>query len=128
MFFSWVQCSSETLEQVKISTYVPHTLLFFSLFLLTHSLSGCPIAAAEKLAKSHEKQQTQSGDPSKPSSNSDRILRYVGWEAELQQQPACSCCILILLSPVIMIIGLAKVGRYLIDDPREGTEDNELLL
>jgi len=27
-----------------------------------------------------------------------------------------------------MIIGLAKVGRYLIDDPREGTEDNELLL
>lgn len=41
---------------------------------------------------------------------------------------APSGCILILLSPVIMIIGLAKVGRYLIDDPREGIEDNELLL
>lgn len=39
-----------------------------------------------------------------------------------------SSCILILLSPVIMIIGLAKVGRYLIDDPRESIEDNELLL
>lgn len=41
---------------------------------------------------------------------------------------APSSCILILLSPVIMIIGLAKVGRYLIDDPRESIEDNELLL
>lgn len=99
----------------------------------SHSLSGCPIAAAEKLAKSHEKQQTQSGDPSKTSSNSDRILRYVAWEASPgdprpQREPARSSCMLILLSPVIMIIGLAKVGRYLIDDPREGIEDNELLL
>lgn len=41
---------------------------------------------------------------------------------------APSSCILILLSPVIVIIGLAKVGRYLIDDPRESIEDNELLL
>lgn len=39
------------------------------------SLSGCPIAAAEKLAKSHEKQQPQTGDPSKNGSSSDRILR-----------------------------------------------------
>lgn len=41
------------------------------------SLSGCPIAAAEKLAKSHEKQQLQTGDPPKNNSNSDRILRWV---------------------------------------------------
>lgn len=99
----------------------------------SRSLSGCPIAAAEKLAKSHEKQQTQSGDPSKTSSNSDRILRYVAWKASPgdprpQREPARSSRMLILLSPVIMIIGLAKVGRYLIDDPREGVEDNELLL
>ena len=39
------------------------------------SLSGCPIAAAEKLAKSHEKQQLQTGEPPKNNSNSDRILR-----------------------------------------------------
>ena len=42
---------------------------------LSSSLSGCPIAAAEKLAKSHEKQQFQTGDPPKNNSNSDRILR-----------------------------------------------------
>lgn len=44
---------------------------------LPSSLSGCPIAAAEKLAKSHEKQQLQTGDPPKNNSNSDRILRWV---------------------------------------------------
>ncbi|XP_017688637.1 PREDICTED: myelin transcription factor 1 [Lepidothrix coronata] len=50
----------------------------------SHSLSGCPIAAAEKLAKSHEKQQTQSGDPSKTSSNSDRILRPMCFVKQLE--------------------------------------------
>ena len=66
--------------EMKIFVLIPHawfpSLFFFLLPLkYSHSLSGCPIAAAEKLAKSHEKQQTQSGDPSKTSSNSDRILR-----------------------------------------------------
>jgi len=77
--FSWVQCSSGSLKGVKMFMLIPHASfpsLFFPSFKKNpHSLSGCPIAAAEKLAKSHEKQQTQSGDPSKTSSNSDRILR-----------------------------------------------------
>lgn len=38
------------------------------------SLSGCPIAAAEKLAKAQEKHQ--SCDVSKSSQASDRVLRY----------------------------------------------------
>lgn len=38
------------------------------------SLSGCPIAAAEKLAKAQEKHQ--SCDVSKSSPASDRVLRY----------------------------------------------------
>lgn len=38
------------------------------------SLSGCPIAAAEKLAKAQEKHQ--SCDASKSSPASDRVLRY----------------------------------------------------
>lgn len=41
------------------------------------SLSGCPIAAAEKLAKSHEKQQPPAGDSAKSGSSSDRTLRWV---------------------------------------------------
>lgn len=68
--------------EMKVFMLIPHVWfpsLFFSPSNKTptnsHSLSGCPIAAAEKLAKSHEKQQTQSGDPAKTSSNSDRILR-----------------------------------------------------
>lgn len=68
--------------EMKAFVLIPHAW-FPSLFFSpskkpptnSHSLSGCPIAAAEKLAKSHEKQQTQSGDPAKTSSNSDRILR-----------------------------------------------------
>ncbi|XP_010020772.1 PREDICTED: myelin transcription factor 1, partial [Nestor notabilis] len=67
----------------------PSCLVSFSLFFSSfkkpsHSLSGCPIAAAEKLAKSHEKQQTQSGDPSKTSSNSDRILRPMCFVKQLE--------------------------------------------
>ncbi|XP_043946325.1 myelin transcription factor 1 isoform X2 [Protopterus annectens] len=53
----------------------------------THrSLSGCPIAAAEKLAKSHEKQlqQTPSGEPTKTSPNSDRILRPMCFVKQLE--------------------------------------------
>lgn len=38
------------------------------------SLSGCPIAAAEKLAKAQEKHQ--SCDASKSNQASDRVLRY----------------------------------------------------
>lgn len=38
------------------------------------SLSGCPIAAAEKLAKAQEKHQ--SCDVPKSSQASDRVLRY----------------------------------------------------
>lgn len=38
------------------------------------SLSGCPIAAAEKLAKAQEKHQ--SCDVAKSSQASDRVLRY----------------------------------------------------
>ncbi|XP_015340130.2 myelin transcription factor 1 isoform X2 [Marmota marmota marmota] len=54
----------------------------------THrSLSGCPIAAAEKLAKSHEKQPPQTGDPSKNSSNSDRILRPMCFVKQLEVPP-----------------------------------------
>lgn len=41
------------------------------------SLSGCPIAAAEKLAKSHEKQQPPAGESAKSGSSSDRTLRWV---------------------------------------------------
>lgn len=37
------------------------------------SLSGCPIAAAEKLAKAHEKHQ--SCDGGKSNQSSDRVLR-----------------------------------------------------
>ncbi|KAJ7417487.1 Myelin transcription factor 1 [Willisornis vidua] len=52
------------------------------------SLSGCPhkdrIPPEKKLAKSHEKQQTQSGDPSKTSSNSDRILRPMCFVKQLE--------------------------------------------
>lgn len=42
--------------------------------LCPHSLSGCPIAAAEKLAKAQEKHQ--SCDVSKSNQASDRVLRY----------------------------------------------------
>lgn len=45
------------------------------------SLSGCPIAAAEKLAKAQEKHQ--SCDVSKSNQASDRVLRY--------QMPSMSC-------------------------------------
>ncbi|NXC12615.1 MYT1 factor, partial [Corythaeola cristata] len=80
-------------ERVKMFVLIPHAsfpslFFFFSLLfqknLTSLSLSGCPIAAAEKLAKSHEKQQTQSGDPSKTSSNSDRILRPMCFVKQLE--------------------------------------------
>lgn len=50
----------------------------------THrSLSGCPIAAAEKLARSHEK-QPQPGDLTKNNTNSDRILRPMCFVKQLE--------------------------------------------
>ncbi|XP_015220438.1 myelin transcription factor 1 isoform X2 [Lepisosteus oculatus] len=53
----------------------------------THrSLSGCPIAAAEKLSKSHEKQQVPqpSSDHPKGSPNSDRVLRPMCFVKQLE--------------------------------------------
>lgn len=51
------------------------SLLYFFHFVLSwHSLSGCPIAAAEKLAKAHEKHQACNG--TKSSQGSDRVLRW----------------------------------------------------
>ena len=43
------------------------------------SLSGCPIAAAEKLAKAQEKHQSCDGGP-KSNQSSDRVLRYLGYD------------------------------------------------
>lgn len=73
------------------------------------SLSGCPIAAAEKLAKSHEKQQPQTGDPSKTGSNSDRILRWVPGRLP----PGCTC----LRQP-----GPPRVGWGTQDSPQSTAE------
>lgn len=53
------------------------------------SLSGCPIAAAEKLAKAQEKHQ--SCDVSKASQASDRVLRYRPARAG-ETCPACGLC------------------------------------
>ncbi|KAG2461757.1 MYT1 factor, partial [Polypterus senegalus] len=53
----------------------------------THrSLSGCPIAAAEKLAKSHEKQQISQpvSEQPKGSPNSDRVLRPMCFVKQLE--------------------------------------------
>ncbi|KAF4795750.1 Myelin transcription factor 1 [Turdus rufiventris] len=49
------------------------------------SLSGCPHKdRIPPETKSHEKQQTQSGDPAKSSSNSDRILRPMCFVKQLE--------------------------------------------
>lgn len=55
-------------------------LLIFTVFLLLRpfSLSGCPIAAAEKLSKSHDKQHlAQPGSEHLKGSPNDRVLRWV---------------------------------------------------
>lgn len=51
------------------------------------SLSGCPIAAAEKLAKAQEKHQ--SCDVSKSNQASDRVLRYQMPSASPRESRAC---------------------------------------
>ncbi len=55
-------------------------LLMFICFLFLHpsSLSGCPIAAAEKLSKGHDKQHlSQPGSEHLKGSPNDRVLRWV---------------------------------------------------
>lgn len=55
-------------------------LLIFIFFHLLHppSLSGCPIAAAEKLSKGIDKQQlSQPGSEHLKGSPNDRVLRWV---------------------------------------------------
>lgn len=63
-----------------VSNMTPPFSIHLFDFLLLHpcSLSGCPIAAAEKLTKGHDKQHlSQPGSEHLKGSPNDRVLRWV---------------------------------------------------
>lgn len=62
--------------------YVQRIIALFFVSLISISLSGCPIAAAEKMAKVHEKTFSSDGS-SKINQTSDRVLRYCPYEPDM---------------------------------------------
>lgn len=67
-----------------VHIYMVNNMLLIFIFFLV-SLSGCPIAAAEKLSKGHDKPQlSQPGGESFKGCPNDRVLRW-----EIQKQYMC---------------------------------------
>lgn len=64
---------------ISVELHGQHSLAKYESFSSSNlsSLSGCPIAAAEKLSKSQDKQLSQPGSDLLKGSPNDRVLRCV---------------------------------------------------